>query len=198
METDRIPIGKICEVKTGAPMSRAKKAVAGEEQAETKVLVPGAMSVGYIDDAQLATESVSRVKGDLFTREGDVIVKASTPYECVYVDGEHAGILVTSYSLILRPIKEGVIDARYLTAYLNYVRSQGALQAMSKGVGIQLIKRRDLASFPVLVPPIAKQERLAALFEGVQRNNALCRSVMKKTSLLLDGELSRLVLGDTN
>lgn len=194
MEVGCIPIEKICEVKTGAPMSRAKKIIDGDVPIQARVLVPAAMTSNFIDDGQLVTENVSRVKDEMFTREGDVIVKASTPYDCVYIDDDHVGLLVTSYCFILRPFEDIRVDMRYLAAYLGFVRSQGALQDMSKGETIQLIKRKDLAHLPVPIPEPKKQERLARLFECVQRSTALCRSVMVKTELLLDSELSRLVM----
>ena len=72
MPCEYLPLGSLVDIKTGAPMSRAKKIAVGDDLIETRVLVPAAMADSRIDDAQLVIEKVSKVKEELFTREGDV------------------------------------------------------------------------------------------------------------------------------
>ena len=178
---------------TGAPMSRAKKIAESDEPINAKVLVPAAMSNGRIDDAQLVTERVSKVKDELFTKEGDVVVKASTPYDCVFIDRGHEGLLVTSFGLILRTASSAPLDMRFLAIYLSLEQTNKALQGMSKGMTIQLIKKRDIGDLLVPVPDLEAQLRLARLFECTQKRKELCRSMIEKSDLLLQSEFSRTI-----
>ncbi|WP_346676052.1 hypothetical protein [Enorma phocaeensis] len=192
MSCECLPLGSLVEIKTGAPMSRAKKIADADDPIRTKVLVPAAMTGSRIDNAQLVGEVVSNVKDDLFTRERDVIVKASTPYDCVYIDKNHEGLLVTSFGFILRPIAESPVDMRYLALFLGLERTNLELQAMSKGMTIKLLKKRDIGDLMVPVPTLAEQTRLGALSESIQRCKELCRAISNRSDLLLQSEFARI------
>lgn len=187
------PLGSLVKIMTGAPMSRAKKIAESDDPVEARVLVPAAMSNGRIDDGQLVTEKISKVKDELFTREGDVVVKASTPYDCVFIDRGHEGLLVTSFGLILRTASSAPLDMRFLAIYLSLEQTNKALQGMSKGMTIQLIKKRDIGDLLVPVPDLEAQLRLARLFECTQKRKELCRSMIEKSDLLLQSEFSRTI-----
>lgn len=187
------PLDSLVVIMTGAPMSRAKKISDGDVTIDVKVLAPAAMKDLHIDDAQLTIETVSKVKEDLFTREGDVVVKASTPYDCVYIDKSHEGLLVTSFGLILRPNAKAAVDMRYLAAYLGLEQTNKVLQSMSKGMTIQLLKKRDIGGLMVPIPTAEEQVRLGALFEGVQRCKELCRAISEKGDFLLQSEFVHVV-----
>lgn len=193
MACEYLRLDTIVDIKTGAPMSRAKKLVDGDVPTDVRVLVPAAFSCFHINYAQLPIETVSRVKEDLFTREGDVIVKSSTPYDCVYIDKDHEGLLVTSFGLILRSNSKSQIDMRYLAAYLSLEQTNKEFQSMSKGMTIQLLKKRDIGDLIVPVPSAEEQARLGALSESVQRYKDLCRTISEKSDLLLQSEFARIV-----
>ena len=188
------PLGSLCEIRTGVPVSRAKKLAAGDQAEEARVLMPGAMRGSEIYDPEVTTETVSNVKNEFFTRKDDVIVKASTPYDCAYIDADHVGLLVTSFGIMLRPLDDSPIDMRYLASYLNFARVNGEFQVMSVGETIKLLKRRNIERMEIPVPKPTEQARIAALFENTQRRRALCRALSEKSELLLESELAHLVL----
>lgn len=156
-----------------------------------QVLAPSAMSNGEVVKSELAIESVTNAKDDFFTREGDVIVKASTPYGCVYIDETHSGLLTTSCNLILRPQNNQTIDMRHLSLFLNSPLSVRELERMSSGMTIQLIKKRDLAETPIPIPSLNEQKRLGELHRQSQMIKKVCQSVEEKSNLLIEGELAR-------
>lgn len=178
---------------TGAPLSRAKKLPEGGTGIVAKALTPRSMEGGRIVDGEVACETISKVKDDLFTRRGDVVVKASTPYDCVYVDEAHEGILVASFALIVRAKPGSCLDMGYLAAYLNLPQAKIALQGLSKGMTLQLIKQKDLAALEIPIAPVAQQAKLAALFENTQRRKAQCLLLMEKSDKLLEAEFSKTV-----
>lgn len=189
-----VRLDTLVDIMTGVPMSRAKKIAGDDDPVKVKVLIPGAMSSGRIDDGLIATEEISKVKEELFLREGDVVVKASTPYDCVFVDKGHEGLLPTSFGLILRARTQDAVDMRYLAAYLGLESINKELQSMSKGMSIKLIKKRDLEGLMVPVPTLEEQARLGSLYENTQGFKELCRTISEKSSVLLQSEFYRTVL----
>jgi restriction endonuclease S subunit len=191
MAIENKPLGQLCSIITGAPISRVKKIRENDTPSQVQVLVPGAMRNGEVIKGELAIESVANVKDDFFTHEGDVIVKASTPYGCVYIDEAHSGLLTTSYSLILRPQNNQIIDMRYLSLFLNSPLSVRELERMSSGMTIQLVKKKDLAEMPIPIPSLNEQKRLGALHRQSQNIKKICQSIEEKNNLLIEGELAR-------
>lgn len=161
---------ELCTIKTGTPVGRAKVAASeGGDAQSVRVLIPRAMSEGAIVDEELAVEKVGEVKREFYTHEGDVIIKLSTPYDAVYVDSDHEGILVTSFGMILRA-KAGVsLDMRYLSMFLNHPTTRSMLQAASTGMsaGMATLKRRTIAGIDIALPALERQEKLAELFRAV-------------------------------
>ncbi|BCV18066.1 hypothetical protein AAK684_08020 [Leptogranulimonas caecicola] len=194
MPVEYMPLGSFVDIMTGAPLSRAKKLAEGDELVKAKVLIPAAMAAGRIDDSLIATETVSKVKEDLFTKKGDIVVKASTPYDCSFIDEDHEGLLVTSFGFILRSNSQSLVDMRYLATFLGLDQTNKALQEMSKGMTIRLIKKRDIGDLMVPIPSAEEQARLAAIFIETQKHKEVCRAIVEKSELLLQSEFARLVI----
>ena len=89
------------------------------------------MQGGAIIDDELAIEAVGEVKDENYTREGDVVIKLSTPYDSVYVDKAHEGIMITSFGMVIRKKPEADIDMQYLSMFLNLPQTNSVLQAVS-------------------------------------------------------------------
>ncbi len=187
---ERIELEKLCSIKAGLPIGRAKRYVEGAEPNEAWVLAPRAMEDGRINEALLATEVVYNAKDEFFTHEGDVVLKLSTPYDSVYIDKVHEGILVTSFGVILRS-RVGSVDMRYLAAFLNLPNGLTALQMAGSGSIIPILKKKDVARVQIVVPPLDVQARLAALQTNVQERKELCRRMMIKSDELLQAEFDR-------
>lgn len=187
-------LGDLCTVMTGTPISRAKKLIDGESGNKVKVLVPKAMENGRIVDTEIAYETVTKVKDDFFTKEGDVIIKASTPYDCVYIDAAHQGLLVTSFGMIIRKKQVSNLEMRYLAMYLNQPQTREMLQNVSVGVTLQLIKKPTVEGLDVPIVEDKLQKQLAALYENVQTRNEQCLKMIAVGEELLGAEFSRIVL----
>lgn len=186
-------LGDLCNVMTGAPITRAKKLADGEAGTTVKVLTSRAMESGRIADSELTLETVSKVKESLFSKEGDVIVKASTPYDCVYIDKDHEGLLVTSFAIILRAKAKSPVDMRYLATYLNQPQAREMIQNLGIGETIKLIKKAAISRFDVPIIPKEQQARLAALFESTQKRKEHCLSLIAKSDELLEAEFTRTI-----
>ena len=187
-------LGALCSVKTGAPVSRAKRQTKGVPFHAARVLVPKAIENGRVISQELVEAQVSAVKEDLLTHCGDVILKTSTPYDCAYIDCAHEGLLVTSFGLIIRPLPDADIDMRYLAAFLTLPQTRQLLQSESKGMTLQLLKKKDILDIPVLTPSKSVQQLLAALFENTQKRKELYRLAEAKSDQLLFSTFDQIAM----
>jgi hypothetical protein len=187
-------LGALCSVKTGAPVSRAKRQTKGVPFHAARVLVPKAIENGRVISQELVEAQVSAVKEDLLTHCGDVILKTSTPYDCAYIDCAHEGLLVTSFGLIIRPLPDADIDMRYLAAFLTLPQTRQLLQSESKGMTLQLLKKKDILDIPVLTPSKSVQQLLAELFENTQKRKELYRLAEAKSDQLLFSTFDQIAM----
>lgn len=193
MSCELIALGDLVNIMAGVPISRARKLSDKDAPKQVRSLTPAAMTANGINDQLLSTETVSSVKEDLYTHEGDIIVKTSTPYDCAFIDRDHSGILVTSFALILRARPDLLVDIRYLAAFFELEQTKRQLQEISKGLKLQFIKKRDLAELMVPVPSQKEQARLAALYEGTHHRIELCQAIAAKSELLLESTLLDII-----
>ena len=187
-------LGALCSVKTGAPVSRAKRQTKGVPFHAARVLFPKAIENGRVISQELVEAQVSAVKEDLLTHCGDVILKTSTPYDCAYIDCAHEGLLVTSFGLIIRPLPDADIDMRYLAAFLTLPQTRQLLQSESKGMTLQLLKKKDILDIPVLTPSKSVQQLLAELFENTQKRKELYRLAEAKSDQLLFSTFDQIAM----
>ena len=198
MNISNIKLEKLCTIKTGASTSRAKKISEGIEPKNVKVLLPRAMQGGSIIDDELAIETVGEVKEENFTREGDVVIKLSTPYDSVCIDKTHEGIMVTSFGMILRK-KDGVeLDMQYLSMFLNLPQTNAVLQAVSTGqsVAMAMLKRQTVADIEVPLLPIERQQMLANLFRAVQERKREYSRLIELDNELVASQMTKSIWGE--
>ncbi|MEE0863241.1 MAG: hypothetical protein U0L79_09690 [Lachnospiraceae bacterium] len=146
------------------------------EGESVQVLVPKAIADGIIVKEDLGKAVLSKsVDEDKYTKEGDVVIKLSTPYDAAYVTAEDAGIVIPSFCATIRITKENLMDAKYLSAFLNtsYVRNQ--LTAKVVGSTRPMIKITDVRALEI--PKVSMQDMRDI-------GEAYMLSGMKKATLL--------------
>ncbi len=117
-----------------------------------KVLQPRAISEGVIRDEFIDEACVSKkMDEDKLTKEGDVVIKLSTPYEAAVVDEAHTGLLIPSFCAVIRG--QTSVNPSYLCALLNssYVKEQimrkiaGNIRVMVKISDLRMVKIPDVS-----------------------------------------------------
>ena len=198
MNSKTARLEELCTIKTGAPTSRAKKIPEGVEPRDVKVLLPRAMQAGSIVDDELAIEAVGEVRAENFTREGDVIIKLSTPYDSVHVDKSHEGIMITSFGMVLRKKPEAELDMQYLSMFLNLPHTNSVLQAVSTGqsTAMSMLKRQTVADIEVPLLPIERQRKLAALFQAVQERKRRYVRLIELDDELVTSQMTKSIWGE--
>lgn len=189
---------ELCTIKTGAPTSRAKKIAEGIEPREVKVLLPRAMQGGAIVDDELAVETVGEVKDENFTHEGDVVIKLSTPYDSVYIDEAHEGIMITSFGMVLRKKADAELDMQYLSMFLNLPQTNSVLQAVSTGqsAAMAMLKRQTVADIEVPLLSLERQQQLASLFQAVQERKSQYVRLIELDDELVTSQMTKSIWGE--
>ena len=122
-----------------------------------QVLVPKAIVNGIIVKEDLGEAVLSKeVDEDKYTQTGDVVIKLSTPYDAAYVTEEDAGLVIPSFCATIRITDSNLMDAKYLSAFLNssYVRNQ--LTAKVVGSVRPMIKITDIRALEI--PEVSMQD----------------------------------------
>ena len=198
MNGESMKLEDLCTIKTGIPISRAKAIAEGVDPKEVKVLLPRSVQDGAIVDSELSTEVVGDIKDDNFTREGDVVIKLSTPYDSVYIDEEHAGILLTSFGMVLRKKPEVDLDMQYLSMFLNLPQTNEMLQAVSTGqsTSMSMLKRQTVAEIEVPILSLERQGKLAELFRAVKLRKTQYLRLIELDEELVVSQMNRSIWGE--
>lgn len=117
---------------------------------EVKVLVPKAIVDGIIVKEDLGKAVLSKeVDEDRYTQEGDVVIKLSTPYDAAYVTNDDVGLVIPSFCATIRITDANLVDAKYLSAFLNTSYVRNLLTAKVVGSGRPMIKITDIRALEI-------------------------------------------------
>lgn len=124
-----------------------------------KVLLPKAMINGCVDHSLLAEEKlIAQPDQERMTKEGDIVIKLSTPYDSVIINKEDEGILVTSFCAIIRGLDKDT--SRYLTAYLNSTEFNNLAKASTSGSIVIVLALSFLKECYIPLPSKSEMIRL--------------------------------------
>lgn len=142
------------------------KEEAGEEVIkECKVLAPKAIVNGRVvhndlSDAQLKKE----IDSEKLTQVGDIVIKLATPYDAAYIDEKDAGLVVSSFCVIIRGLNEDRIDSKFLTAYLNTDYVINSLKAKVAGTTMPMLKLGDIKEINIPELPLERQMQISEVY----------------------------------
>ena len=185
---EKVTLGDIADVVVGQILTRvASKTDEGET---VSVMVPKAIAAGVIIKEDFGEAILAKkVDQDKYTRAGDVVIKLSTPYDAAYVAETGAGLLLPSFCAAIRVVKADVMDAKYLSAFLNssYVKDQ--LMAKIVGSTRPMIKITDLRALEIPKIPtedmrdigeayILSGKKKAVLQEMIETENRLMENIV--------------------
>ena len=121
---ESIKLNSVAEIVGGQILTRVISK--NNDGTSVPVLMPKAINSGVILKNNLGEAILEKdVKSDKYTRKGDVVIKLSTPYDAAYVMESEEGLLIPSFCAAIRITNNELMNAKYLTAYLNtsYVRN---------------------------------------------------------------------------
>lgn len=141
-------------------ITRRITAKEGQDYVTTaKVLLPKAMVNGCVDHTLLVEEKlIANPDQERMTREGDIVIKLSTPYDSVIISKDDEGILVTSFCAIIRGLSKET--SRYLTAYLNSSEFNNLAKASTSGSIVIVLALSFLKECFIPLPPRTEMIKL--------------------------------------
>lgn len=115
-----------------------------------KILVPKAINDGLIDHSLLQEVKLYKeVKDKFYTKKGDVIMKLSTPYDsCVIEKEEDEGLIVPSFSLIIRKINPKY-NPYFVMAFLSSKCAWSQIKNSREGRVLSIINNVSVAELDV-------------------------------------------------
>lgn len=160
----------------GQIMSRVEAKDISEKYDTMKVLVPKAISNGMVNLDELGTLEVKLdVDSKRITKEGDIVMKLSTPYDACLITKEFEGLLVPSFCAIINNVPEN-IEKEYLVAFLNSKLCLMQIKNLVTGSSIAILSSGQIKKLSVPVPELSVQKEIAkAYIEGIEKIKLLER-----------------------
>ncbi len=157
-----------------------------ENVSKVKVLQPKALS-GEIDEDALDEIYIYKEqleKGRIhLTKEGDIIVKLTTPYNVAYITKEFSGLVVSSHCAIINNLPPEKINVKYLAYVLSSPYGKDHLNSMTSGTATAMLKVKDLICFPVPMVSLDEQEKLGELYMAFNRKKSLLRKMIENENM---------------
>lgn len=160
----------------GQIMSRVEAKDISEKYDTMKVLVPKAISNGMVNLDELGTLDVKLdVDSKRITKEGDIVMKLSTPYDACLITKESEGLLVPSFCAIINNVPEN-IEKEYLVAFLNSKLCLMQIKNLVTGSSIAILSSGQIKKLSIPVPKLSVQKEIAkAYVEGIEKIKLLER-----------------------
>ena len=145
-----------------------------------KILVPKAINDGLIDHSLLQSVKLDReVKDKFYTKMGDVIMKLSTPYDSCSIDREEdEGLIVPSFSVIIRGIKDGY-DPYFIMAFLSSKYAWNQIERLRSGRVISILSNESVAELEI--PEFSEPEikRISERYKNYLKFKRLSSEIME-------------------
>ena len=157
-----------------------------------KVLVPKAIKNGEIIHDDLVTINLKvDVDEKKCTKEGDIILKLSQPYDAAYITKQDEGIIVTSFCLVLRDLAKN-IKPKYLVAFLNSSFYKNQAMRLTSGATIPMLTKGKIQQIELKELSIEEQNNIIKLNDEIKKKQNIFDEIIKlekiKVENLLRGE----------
>lgn len=164
---------------------------------ETKeVLMPKHIVNGRISRLGTEKEEICLLAGEKrakYTAQGDVVIKLTSPYDAAYVTEDAAGLIVPSYCVLITNIDSDVVDARYLSGFLNTAYARKLLQSGLSGT-YGMLKVKDIGNLSVALPDITEQRALGNAYELIGKKRGVLMELLSVEEKIADNLISEAVM----
>ena len=169
----------------GQISSRIEAKYESEKYETMKVLVPKAISNGIVNKEDLGRLNVTLgIDSKKVTKEGDIVIKLSTPYDACLITKDDEGLLVPSFCAIINNIPEDILK-EYLLAYLNSKACLRQIKNLIAGTTIAILSSGQIKKLFIPIPELSIQEEIAELYrKSVEKIKLLERITMLEKEYL--------------
>lgn len=156
-------LGNVAEIQTGLVLSRKQSTPSDSQSFQYKQLnLRCITNIGAINLNELDPYTAGeKLKTDYLTRNGDVIVRLSTPYTAVLIT-EQSGLVVSSNFVIIRANAKHILP-EYLYWLLNTEKIKRDIVRNASGSILGTIKPSYFADLYIKQLPVEKQQLVATI-----------------------------------
>lgn len=157
-----VELSAVADIRSGLILSRklARK--------KTEFHYPLLNLKSFNDDATLnmqtldVFDSTEALNDDYITRIGDIIVRTSSPYTAILIDGKTSGMVVSSNFVIIRCDNKRLLP-EYLYWYLNTSEIKKDIFVSSAGNMLAAIKPQYFCDMNLMLPDLEEQRKIARI-----------------------------------
>ena len=136
----------------------------------------------------LVRTNLTDVNSNHLLQPGNVLFAArGVRKQAVVVDEVTQNTIFGSQFFVCEP-KQG-IDPVYLAWYMNQVPSQRYFEENAAGSNVRIVTKEALGRLPVVVPPFAKQKKIADIYRLSLRERQLAAQIQEKRDILIEAAL---------
>lgn len=156
------------------------------------VIPPKAIKDGKIVHEDL-TELSYKVELDekKVTREGDIVLKLSTPYDAACITKEDEGFLIPSFCIIIRSNSKTVAP-EFLTAFFNSNVYRNQAMAMASGATVPMLTMGKIKEIAIKEFPLEEQKKIAGYAKLLREKEDVMAHIIEleheKLDTILGGE----------
>ncbi len=144
----------------GQITSRIDAKLESNKIGEIKVLTPKAIQNGSVNHNDLGLLNLSsNVDSKKVTKEGDIVIKLSTPYDACLITKDDEGLLVPSFCAIINNLPEDM-SKEYLLAFLNSKVYLNQIKTMLIGQNSPILSINQIKKVVIILPDKKVQEEI--------------------------------------
>lgn len=189
---DDMRLDEVATVRTGAVTGRKKAEEGMRSSFRYKMLNLKCIAAeGYIDLAFAEEyQAKEKLKPELFTQEGDVLIRLSFPYTSVLIDDNSCGLVVPSHFAIIRANRKEVLPEYILWFLRRESTYQQILQNSSGSTAFGTISSGFIGSLNIRIFPKEKQKALGQLLLLSNKEQELLYRLAKEKAVFNKETLS--------
>lgn len=179
-------IAKIAAIATVEPGFSVNGVIADEIDGTHQVVMAKHLTAGepyrYLDEHRLRI-TPSRAIDRYLVGPGDILMMSRGTWNYpVVVENIPQPAIAPATLYIIRPTDS--VDPRYLVWAMQQEQFQNQLSEIRAGSGTPMISRAGLVELTVPIPPLAIQQKLAALAALMCRERQICKELSNETDRL--------------
>lgn len=156
---------EIANIKTGLVTARKQAKISEDVVATYKLLNLKAInSRGYIEDEIIEKfRATENIKQEYITQPKDIVVRLTSPFTAVLIDEEHAGIIIPSHFVVIRPKKDKILP-EYLFWLLNSKQVISTINQNKNSTMIGAVKPLFYSELDIDLLDIEEQKKIGQLY----------------------------------
>ena len=143
-----------------------------------RVVIPKCiLAEGTINVDDMPFEELREAVDDRkITKEGDIVIKLSTPYDSAIVTSESQGAIVPSFCAIIR---NSSFNVNYLQAYLSTTECKEKLRNQVQGTVMSILSVGKVGAIEIPCPDDAIQREIGDQYRKTQNKLSIIKQIVE-------------------